>query len=42
LRRGTPDGDYRLTPDGPSFAGKIDKADDITRGYRDTLKALAK
>ncbi len=38
----TPDGGYRLTTDDPDFAGKMDKADDIIRRYRDTLHTLAK
>jgi len=38
----TPDGGYRLTPYDPDFAGKMDKADDIMRRYRNTLHALAK
>ena len=38
----TPDGGYSLTPYDPDFAGKMDKADDIMRRYRNTLNALAK
>ncbi len=37
----TPDGGYRLTPFDPDFAEKMDKADEIMRRYRNTLKALA-
>ncbi len=36
------DGGYRLTPYDPSFAEKMDKADEIMRRYRNTLDALAK
>jgi putative addiction module antidote len=38
----TPDGGYRLTPYDPEFAGKLDKADEIMKRYRNTLHALAK
>ncbi len=38
----TPDGGYRLTPCDPDFAGKMDKADEIMRRYRNTLHTLAK
>jgi putative addiction module antidote len=38
----TPDGGYRLTPYDPDFAGKMDKADEIMRRYRNTLHVLAK
>jgi len=38
----TPDGGYRLTPYDPDFAGKMDKAEEIMRRYRNTLHALAK
>lgn len=38
----TPDGGYSLTPYDPDFAGKMDKADEIMRRYRNTLNALAK
>lgn len=37
-----PDGSYRLTPYDPTFAKKMEKADDIMRRYRNTLRALAK
>lgn len=37
-----PDGSYRLTPYDPAFAKKMEKADDIMRRYRNTLRALAK
>lgn len=37
-----PDGSYRLTPYDPSFATKMEKAEDIMRRYRNTLRALAK
>lgn len=37
----TPDGGYRLTPFDPEFAEKMDKADEIMRRYRNTLRALA-
>jgi len=37
-----PDGSYRLTPYDPTFAQKMEKADDILRRYRNTLHALAK
>lgn len=37
----TPDGSYRLTPYDPGFAEKMEKADDIMRRYRNTLKTLA-
>ena len=36
------DGGYRLTPYDPSFAEKMDKADEIMRRYRNTLRALAR
>jgi len=38
----TPDGGYRLTPDDPGFAEKMDRADEIMHRYRNTLRALAK
>lgn len=37
----TADGGYRLTPYDPDFADRMDKAEDIMRRYRNTLKALA-
>jgi putative addiction module antidote len=37
-----PDGGYRLTPYDPAFAQKMEKADEIMRRYRNTLRALAK
>ncbi len=36
-----PDGSYRLTPFDPAFAAKLEKADDIMRRYRNTLRVLA-
>jgi putative addiction module antidote len=36
-----PDGSYRLTPYDPTFEAKMNKAEDIIRRYRNTLKALA-
>ncbi len=36
-----PDGAYRLTPYDPGFAKKMEKADDIMRRYRNTLRVLA-
>ena len=36
-----PDGGYRLSPYDPGFAAKMDKADDILRRYRNTLRTLA-
>lgn len=36
-----PDGGYRLTPYDPAFARKMEKADDIMRRYRNTLRVLA-
>ena len=36
----TPDGGYRLTPYDPSFARKMEKADEIMRRYRNTLHVL--
>jgi len=36
-----PDGSYRLTPYDPLFAKKMEKADDIMRRYRNTLRVLA-
>jgi putative addiction module antidote len=36
-----PDGSYRLTAYDPSFAKKMEKADDIMRRYRNTLHVLA-
>jgi len=36
-----PDGGYRLTPYDPAFAGKMEKAEDIMRRYRNTLHVLA-
>jgi putative addiction module antidote len=38
----TPDGGYRLTPYDPSFAKRMEKADDIMRRYRNALRVLAK
>ena len=38
----TPDGGYRLTAYDPSFAEKMDKADDIMKRYRNTLHVLSK
>jgi len=38
----TPDGGYRLTPYDPEFAARMDKADEIMRRYRNTLRALAR
>ncbi len=38
----TPDGGYRLTVYDPSFAEKMDKADDIMKRYRNTLHVLSK
>jgi putative addiction module antidote len=38
----TTDGGYRLTPYDPDFAEKMDKAEEIMRRYRNTLRALAK
>ena len=38
----TPDGGYRLTPYDPDFAGRMDKADEIMRRYRNTMHTLAK
>lgn len=37
----TADGGYRLTPYDPDFADRMEKAEDIMRRYRNTLKALA-
>jgi putative addiction module antidote len=37
-----PGGDYRLTAYDPAFAKKLDKAEDIMRRYRNTLRELAK
>lgn len=37
----TPDGGYRLTPYDPDFAEKMEKAEDIMRRYRKTLRVLA-
>jgi len=37
-----PDGSYRLTPYDPTFEGKMAKAEDIIRRYRNTLHVLAK
>ena len=36
------EGDYRLTPYDPTFANKMNKAEDIISRYRNTLHALAK
>ena len=36
------DGSYRLTPYDPLFDKKMEKATDIMRRYRNTLRALAK
>ncbi len=38
----TSDGSFRLTPYDPDFAGKMDKAEDIMRRYRNTMHTLAK
>jgi putative addiction module antidote len=38
----TPDGGYRLTPYDPAFAEKMEKAEEIMRRYRNTMRALAK
>ena len=38
----TPDGGYQLTPFDPKFAEKMEKAEDIMRRYRNTLRELAK
>ncbi len=38
----SPDGGYRLTPHDPTFAEKMEKAEDIMSRYRNTLHALAK
>lgn len=35
------DGTYRLTPYDPLFEKKMEKAQDIMRRYRNTLRALA-
>jgi putative addiction module antidote len=37
-----PDGGYRLTPYDPEFVAKMEKADDIMRRYRNTLRVLAR
>jgi putative addiction module antidote len=37
----TADGGYLLTPYDPAFASKMEKADDIMRRYRNTLRILA-
>lgn len=37
-----PDGTYRLTPCDPLFAKKMEKAQDLMRRYRNTLRELAK
>lgn len=37
-----PDGGYRLTPYDPSFADKLDKAQDIMGRYRNSLRILSK
>jgi putative addiction module antidote len=37
----TPDGGYRLTPYDPAFATRMDKAEEIMRRYRNTLRALS-
>ncbi len=36
-----PDGSYRLTPYDPAFVRKMEKADEIMRRYRNTLRVLA-
>ena len=38
----TADGGYKLTPYDPDFAAKMERAEDILRRYRNTLRALAK
>ena len=35
-------GGYRLTPYDPSFAEKMEKAQDIMHRYRNTLRALSR
>ena len=37
----TPDSGYRLTHCDPAFARKMEKANDITRRYRNALHVLA-
>ena len=37
----TADGGYRLTPYDPAFAAKMEKADEIMKRYRNTLRVLA-
>jgi putative addiction module antidote len=37
----TSDGGFRLTPYDPAFADKMDKAEDIMKRYRNTLRVLA-
>lgn len=36
-----PDGSFRVTPFDPLFAKKMERADDIMRRYRNTLRVLA-
>ena len=36
-----PDGGFRITPYDPGFAEKMEKADEIMRRYRNTLRILA-
>ncbi len=38
----TPDGGYRVTPYDPDFDVRMQKAEDIMRRYRNSLRALAK
>ncbi|HXZ12645.1 MAG TPA: AbrB/MazE/SpoVT family DNA-binding domain-containing protein [Candidatus Sulfotelmatobacter sp.] len=38
----TPEGGYQLTSYDPAFEKKMQKAEDIFRRYRNTLRALAK
>ncbi len=38
----TPDGGYRLTPYDPAFAARMEKAEEIIRRYRNTLRVLAR
>jgi putative addiction module antidote len=35
------DGSFRLTPFDPEFEARLQKADDIMRRYRNTLRVLA-
>jgi putative addiction module antidote len=36
-----PEGGYRLTPDDPQFARKMEVADSLIERYRNTLRVLA-